>query len=115
MHLSRVSDAPIPESRYNDVTIAFDERTAKVFGPPVQEQIFSVAVMSYPTPAVFTWPAGFTQESSSLFDGDVTVVDVTVMVDDDVTHVVSVRSGQSELSSQITIEIKLRGDFMMQM
>ena len=104
------TDAPIPVSRHNDVTVAFNERTASVFGPPGQEQTFSVAMRSFPTPAVFTWPAGFTQESSSLFNGHVTVVDVTVMIDDDATHVVSVRSGQNGLSSQITLELKLRGD-----
>ena len=105
------SDVPVPVSRFNDVTLAFEERTATVFGPPEQEQTFSVAMRSFPTPAVFTWPPGFTQVDSLFYgDSDVTVVTTTVIVENDETHQLTVNSGQSQLSSEITIELKVRGN-----
>ena len=106
------SDAPIPVSRHNDVTLAFDGRTATVFGPPGQTQFFSVAMMSYPTPARFAWPPGFTQVGEPRDNNDdVTVVNVAtaVMADDVAAYSVTVISGQSRLRSQITIVLKQRG------
>ena len=105
------SDAPIPVSNHNDVTVSFDERTATVFGPPGQAQTFSVAMMSYPTPVRFAWSPGFTQVGEPRENNDVTVVDVTtaLMTDDVAAYNVTATSGQSGLSSQITIVLKQRG------
>ena len=97
-------------SHYNDAAIVFHDGTATVFGPPEQEQTFSVAVRSFPTPAVFTWPPGFAQVDNLFFnDSDVTVATVTVMVVNDETHQVTVNSGQSQFNSEITIELKIQG------
>ena len=97
-------------SHYNDAAIVFHDGTATVFGPPEQEQTFSVAVRSFPTPAVFTWPAGFIQVGS-LFHGDddVTVATVTVIVENDETHQVAVKSGQSQFNSELVIKLKMQG------
>ena len=82
-----------------------------MFGPPGQEQTYNVAVRSFPTPAAFTWPAGFTQVGSIFYGGsDVTVVTVTVIVENDEAHQVTVRSGESQLNSQITIDHEIRGN-----
>ena len=98
-------------SRHNDVTVNFDERTATVFGPPGQVLTFSVAMMTYPTPARFEWPPGFTQVGESRENDDITVVNVTTapLADDVAVHNVTVTSGQSGLNSQITIVLKQRG------
>ena len=105
------SDAPVPVSNLNDVTVSFDERTATVFGPPGQAQTFSVAMMSYPTPVRFAWSPGFTQVGEPRENNDVTVVDVTtaLMTDDVAAYNVTATSGQSGLSSQIAIVLKQRG------
>ena len=98
-------------SRHNDVTVIFDVRTATVFGPPGQALTFSVAMMSFPTPARFAWPTGFTQVDESRDNDDVTVVNVTTasLADDVAAYNVTVTSGQSGFRNQITIVLKQRG------
>ena len=83
-----------------------------MFGPPGQVLTFSVAVRSFPTPAIFYWPDGLTQVGDTRVGGEITVVDVTVMMNNAASHVVSVENTQEEnaLSSQITIELKVRGN-----
>ena len=98
-------------SNHNNVTVSFDERKATVFGPPGQAQTFRVAMMSFPTPARFAWPPGFTQVGEPHHNDDVTVVNVTtaLMTDDVAANNATVTSGQSGLRSQITIVLKQRG------
>ena len=82
-----------------------------MFGPPGQAQTFSVAVRSFPTPATFDWPDEFTEVGGTRVDDEVTVVNVTAMINNAASHIVPVRNTPNGLSSQITIRLKVRGNF----
>ena len=98
-------------SHHNGITVGFDGCTATVFGRQRQEQTFSVAVKSYPTPALFGWPPGFKQAGGvRALSGDITTATVTVIVEHDAVHQVTVSSGPGGLSSQIAIQLILKGD-----
>ena len=101
-----ITDAPAPVSQYNDETLAFNGHTTAVFGSPGHELRFKIAVRSFPSPAVVSWPSGITLTDTIDSGKDITVFDLSVVIEEDMTFTASGRNGASgQLTSEIFIRV----------
>ena len=97
-------------SWYNNDTVTFDGRTTYVFGTSGEEQAFKLAVRSYPTPAVFEWPDAIIVSATRTPGNDVTVFELSVTVNDEMTYTAYGTNGyRGQLMSEIRIVAKPRG------
>ena len=113
--ISVTTDAPIPLSRHNDDSLAFDGRTANVSGPAGEEISFKIAVRCFPTPARFEWPPSITLVKMQSLIDDVTVFELSVApAANDVSLTLTGRNSASvRLTSTIVIDVFSGGRYIL--
>ena len=80
-----------------------------MFGSPGEVVRFKIAVRSFPTPAVVLWPNGITLLYTSVPGEDVSVFDLSVVVEEDMTYTATARNGENgQLTSDIHVRVESR-------